>query len=225
MNIIISFVLLLAVASQTTNILSSFGGNSITLDLKTPFSGIAHNLTFTTTAANTLSIAIGNNLNVLCVTASDANYTLGSTATGFSYQAACTISACSSSGSGFTLTQSLNSVTITYTSDISIGITAAAAASSGDIRVMTASSMAVDMVTTTVIPTLPLPGDPLSYHVCWSGIDTAVDFGVLGSPLAVANRYNATINKASSSSPPNSLSFVGLAATSAAVSAAIVSLI
>lgn len=216
MKIIISFVLLLAVATNTANVISSYGGNQITMKVNTHSSG-DHNLTFTTTSASTISVASGNKLNALCASVPDANYTLAATTKGFSYQNVCSGGSCTAAASSATLTPKVYSVDITYTSDISIGITAVYFALSYSTASVFLTSSLVDEITfSSAISNIPLPGDPTSYYVCWSSLDNTVDFGTFASPLSVTNIYNATISSSS-----NSLSFVGLAA----ISAAIVSLI
>ena len=219
MKIIISFVLLLAVVSQTANVIASFGGNQITLSVNTPASGTIHDLNFTVTGASTLSVTNAQNLNVLCAAASDANYTLAASPKGFSYQETCSTGPCTavSTAASANLIPTLSSVVITYTSDTNIQITTATQpVSLAVISTFTTSKLFDEVFATETVANVPLSSDPPSYHVCWSNLDTTMDFGATGSALTVANRYNATISSSS-----NSLAFIGLAA----ISAAIVSLI
>jgi len=221
MKIIISFVLLLAVVSQTASVIGSFGGNEITLSVNTPASGTIHDLNFTVTGASTLSVTNAQNLNVLCAAASDANYTLAASPKGFSYQETCSTGPCTAvstaASANLIIIPKLSSVVITYTSDTNIQITTATQpVSLAVISTFTTSKLFDEVFATETVANVPLSSDPPSYHVCWSNLDTTMDFGATGSALTVANRYNATISSSS-----NSLAFIGLAA----ISAAIVSLI
>lgn len=220
MKIAIAIVLVLAAyAFAATYTLSSYSSNSITMTINAPSATTtSHNLTMVTTWATAFSIADTKWANVLCVGATDGNYTLTAAATysGFAYDISCAgaTSGTACSDTSGTLTEAFYTSAITYTSDTSITVTTATAATSvAGTPVKAATSFTDTSTIATAISGLPLANaTAATYHVCWSSVDSTVDLGATGSAITVANRYNVTISSAF-----NSLSLTGLAIASAAI--------